>query len=139
MHHNNFLTWRCKLDTPLTETDASTSKSSGSCCSSFSYWKTPDMACLLIPKMTCHPTLKNVSILEISSPNGYGAVNFEPALFQFVAQFQNLKLTCRQIEDASYDVHLPFYSLPIFHRIKFWNEKLHGNITMDSVHAYPAK
>ena len=131
MHHNKFLTWRCKLDTPLTETDASTSESSGSCCSSFSYWKTPDMVFSLIPKMTRHPTLKNVSILEISSPNGYSAVNFEPTLCRFIAQFQNLKLTC--------DIHLPSYSLPVFHKIKFWNKKLHGNITMDSVHAYPAK
>ena len=131
MHHANFLTWRCKLDTPA-ETD-------GSSHSSFSCWKIPDMACSLIPKMTRHPTLKNVSISDISSPNGYGAVNFEPALCQFVAQFQNPKLTRRQIEDASYDIHLPFYSLPVFHKIKFWNEELHGNITMDSIHAYPAK
>ena len=139
MHHANFLTWRCKLDTHSMETDASTSESSGLCGSSFSCWKILDMACSLIPKMTRHPTLKNVSILEISSLNGYGAVDFKPALCRFVAQFQNPKLTRRQIEDASYDIHLPFYSLPVFHKIKFWNEELHGNITMDSIHAYPAK
>jgi hypothetical protein len=97
------------------------------------------MACSLIPKMTRYPTHRNVSISEISSPNGYGAVNFEPALCRFIAQFQNPKHTRRQIEDASYDIHLPFYSLAVYHKIKFWNEKIHGNVTLDSIHAYPAK
>ena len=139
-HHNNFLTWRCKLQANAlssmsvdSETDANHDTSSFSC------WEIPEMACSLIPKMTQHLTRKNVPISEISSPDGYGAVNFEPALCRFVAQFQNPKLTRRQIEDASYEVHLPFYSLPVFHKIKFWNEELYGNITMDSIHAYPAK
>jgi hypothetical protein len=83
--------------------------------------------------------LRNISLSEISSPDAYGAVNFEPALCRFIAQFQNLKLTHRQIEDASYNIHLPFYSLAVFHKIKFWNEKIHGNITLDSIHAYLAK
>ena len=131
MLHANYLMWRCKLDAPSMETDSTSS--------SFSCWEIPDMACSLTPKMTRYPTLKNVPISEISSPNGYGAVNFEPALCRFIAQFQNPKLTRRQIENVSYDIHLPFYSLDVFHKIKFWNEELHGNITMDSIHAYPAK
>ena len=124
MHHSNYVMWRCKPDAV---TNANTS-----------CWEIPDMTCSLIPKMTRHPTHRNVSISRISSPNIYGAVNFEAALCRFVAQFQNPKLTRRQIEDASYDIHLPFYSLPVFHKIKFWNEELHGNVTIDSIHAYPA-
>ena len=89
--------------------------------------------------MTRHPTCKSIPITEISSPNGYGAVDFEAALCRFIVQFQNPKLTRRQIEEASYDVHLPFYSLPVFHKIKFWNEEVHGNVTLNSIHAYPAR
>ena len=80
-----------------------------------------------------------MSITEITSPNGYGAVDFEAALCRFIVQFQNPRLTCRQIEEASYDVHLPFYSLPVFHKIKFWNEEVHGNVTLDSIYAYSAR
>ena len=132
MHHANYVMWRCKLDTLSPVTDASTS-------SSFSCWEIPDMACSLIPKMTRHPTHKNVPISEISSPNIYGAVNFETALCRFISQFQNPTLTRRQIEEASYDIHLPFYSLPVFHKIKFWNEEIYGNVTIDSIHSYPAR
>ena len=140
MHHANYVMWRCKFNalqvskSKSTITDASTSESLPS-----PHWEIPDMACSLIPKMTRHPTHRNVPISEISSPDIYGAVNFEAALCQFVAQFRNPKLTRRQIEEASYDVHLPFYSLSVFHKIKFWNEELHGNVTIDSIHAYPAR
>ena len=89
--------------------------------------------------MTCHATCKSISITEITSPNGYGAVDFEAALCQFIVQFQNPKLTCIQIEEASYDVHLPLYSLPVFHKIKFWNEEDHENVTLNSIHAYSAR
>jgi hypothetical protein len=27
----------------------------------------------------------------------------------------------------------------VFHKIKFWNEVAHGNTTLDSIHAYPAR
>jgi hypothetical protein len=97
------------------------------------------MACTLIPKMTRHPTRKSVSIAEIASQNGYGALNFEAALCRFVVQFRDPKLTRHQIEEAFYDVHLPFSSLSVFHKIKFWNEEVHGNVTLDSIHAYPAQ
>ena len=138
MHHNNFMMWRCKLDALSMDSD-SLRPVTGANTSSFSCWEIPDMSCSLNPKMTRHPTHSNVSISDIASLNGYGAVNFEPALCRFVAQFQNPKLTRRQIEEASYNIHLPFYSLPVFHKIKFWNEKLYGNITIDSIHAYPVK
>jgi len=89
--------------------------------------------------MTRHPTRKSVPLADIISPNGYGAVDFEAALSRFIVQFQNPKLTRRQVESASCDIHLPFYSLPVFHKIKFWNEAAHGNTTLDSIHAYPAR
>ena len=140
LHHANYVKWRCKLDTgTLSDLESTVTDSTGSTSSSISRWEIPDMACSLIPKMTCHPTHRNVSISEISSPNIYGAVDFEAALCQFVAQFQNPKLTRCQIEDASYNIHLPFYSLPVFHKIKFWNEEFYGNVTIDSIHAYPAR
>ena len=140
LHHVNYVKWRCKLDTgTLSDSESMVTDSTGSTSSSISRWEILDMACLLIPKMTRHPTHRNVFILEISSPNIYGTVDFEAALRQFVAQFQNLKLTRHQIEDASYDIHLPFYSLPVFHKIKFWNEEFYRNVTIDSIHAYLAR
>ena len=36
-------------------------------------------------------------------------------------------------------MHLPFSSLSVFHKIKFWNEEVNGNVTLDSIHAYPAQ
>ena len=134
MHHINYIAWRLEHEQSKSDLTIPSSDKSSFCC-----WETPDMACTLNPKMTRHPTRKSVSMVEIASPDGYGALNFEVALCKFIVQFRDPKLTRRQIEDASYDVHLPFYSLPVFHKIKFWNEEVHGNATLDSIHAYPAQ
>jgi hypothetical protein len=133
MLHINYIAWRRSNDSNLMIPSSDKSESSFCC------WETPDMACTLNPKMTRHPTRKSVSMEEITSPNSYSALDFEAALCRLVVQFRDPKLTRRQIEDASYDVLLPFYSLPIFHKIKFWNEEVHGNVTLDSIHAYPAQ
>ena len=130
MHHMNYIAWRTAqaVSTPPPDPHSPSS-----------YWEPPDMACTLFPKMTRHPTRKSVLLADIISSNGYGAADFEAALSRFIVQFQNPKLTRRQVESASCDIHLPFYSLPVFHKIKFWNEAAHGNTTLDSIHAYPAR
>jgi hypothetical protein len=132
MHHANYIVWRSTQMASLAESLTNNILTSH-------YWEPPDMACTLFPKMTRHPTRKSVRLTEIISSDGYGATNFEAALSRFIVQFQNPKFTRRQIEAASCEVHLPFYSLPIFHKIKFWNEEAHGNTTLDSIHAYPTR
>lgn len=119
--HTNYVVWRNANSPPPNSFDP------------------PDMSCMLHPKMTRHPTRKSVTLDEISSPAGYGALNFETALCRFIVQFQNPRFTRRQIDDTSFDIHLPFYSLPVYHSIKFWNQAVHGNTTLDSIHAYPSQ
>ncbi|KIM46872.1 hypothetical protein M413DRAFT_16473 [Hebeloma cylindrosporum] len=132
MHHANYIAWRTQMSQEPQTTTAIVSPPPH-------LWEPPDMACVLHPKMTRHPTCKSVSLEDITSPDGYGAQNFETALCQFIVQFQNPKIMHCQIEEASYHVHLPFRSLPVFHKIKFWNEQVHGNTTLDSIHAYSAQ
>lgn len=131
-HHANYAAWReahqDSLNTPVDSIAASRD-----------LWEPPDMACELNVKMTRHPTKKSVHLDAIISPTGHGATAFIPALCRFIVQFQNPAFTRGQIELAAQEIHLPFRSLPVFHRIKFWNKTVHGNQTLDSIHAYPSR
>ena len=73
MHHKNYIAWRTQtaqaVPAPLPNPHLTPS-----------YWEPPDMACTLFPKMTRHPTCKSVPLVEIISPDGYGATDFEAAL-----------------------------------------------------------
>ncbi len=135
MHHANYAAWR---EAQLRNSEVSATAVSTPI-DARSTWEAPDMACSLNVKMTQHPTVKSVSLETIISLDAYGATSFIPALCRFVAQFQNPGRTPSEIELASLDVHLPFKSLGVFHRIKFWNQSVHGKTTLDSIHAYPAK
>jgi Plavaka transposase len=129
MLHTNYISWRqMQNSSHPTEPSQSLPRST---------WDPPDMACILHPKMTQHPTHKSVHLDQIISLECYGASNFVPAFARFVAQFRNPHLTTRQIEDEAIDVHLPFHDVAVFHKIKFWNEVVHGNETLDSIHAHP--
>lgn len=87
--------------------------------------------------MTRHPTRKSVALAEITSTSHYGARFFTPALARFVLQWRNPQWTSRQIEYHVGDFILPFDRLPVFHRIKFWNEAIYGKETVDAVHVHP--
>ncbi|KAF9477316.1 hypothetical protein BDN70DRAFT_838060, partial [Pholiota conissans] len=129
-HHANYAAWR------LRRCEGEGQDEDGQADSS---WRPPDMACDLHVKMTKHPTHKSVPLSTIVSREGYGAVSFVPALCRFIAQFRNPQQTRGQIEAAAVEIHLPFHSLPVFHRVKFWNPDVHGTETLDSVHAHPAR
>ncbi|KAI0370148.1 hypothetical protein BV20DRAFT_944964 [Pilatotrama ljubarskyi] len=101
-------------------------------------WQPPDMACQLHVKMTRHPTRKAVPLADIISDSHYGATFFIPALARFVAQFNNPSLTLNQIEERAADVLLPVSTLPVYHKIKFWNNDVYGASTLDSIKAYPS-
>lgn len=130
LYHSNYVAWRIQqpvIGPPTVATH------------SVIRWQPPDMACSLHHKMTRHPTRKAVSIEEITSPTGYGAVNFVAAFARFVVQYNNPTLSPRQVEELAADVHLPFRTLPVFHRIKFWNQAVHGKDTLDSIHVHPRR
>jgi len=128
MIHTNYISWR-QSQTSLQTTE----------CSPLPHttWDLSDMTCVLYPKMTRHPTRKSVHLNEIISLEHYGASNLVPEFTRFVTQFRKPHLTARQIEDEAIDIHLPFHDIAVFHKIKFWNQDIGGNDTLDSIHAYP--
>ncbi|KAL6299809.1 hypothetical protein BKA93DRAFT_888051 [Sparassis latifolia] len=100
-------------------------------------WEPPDMACALHQKMTRHPTRKGVDLELLASPSHYGATFFVPALTRFIAQYNNPTFSIQQIEECAATIRFPYHSVPVFHKIKFWNEEVHGQETLDSIHAHP--
>ncbi|KAH7904812.1 hypothetical protein BJ138DRAFT_1018597 [Hygrophoropsis aurantiaca] len=70
-------------------------------------------------------------------PTHYGATYFVAALARFIVLYNNPHLSARDAEEKAMDIHLPFNTLSVFHRIKFWNEEVHGNETLDSIHVQP--
>ncbi|KAI9059490.1 hypothetical protein FKP32DRAFT_1614234 [Trametes sanguinea] len=101
-------------------------------------WQPPDLTCALHVKMTRHPTRKAVPLAEITSSSGYGAQFFVPALARFVVAWRHPDFSARLVEYHAEDFIVPFHALPVFHRVKFWNESVYGNQTIDSVHVRPA-
>ncbi|KAI0673077.1 hypothetical protein C8Q78DRAFT_970143 [Trametes maxima] len=100
-------------------------------------WRPPDLDAELELKMTKHPTRKAVPLEEIMSPSGYGATFFVPALARFVVQWRHPEYTSRQVEYFAHDFITPFDRLPVFHRVKFWNNEIYGKTTIDSIHIHP--
>lgn len=87
--------------------------------------------------MTKHPTQKAVLLDKLISRSHYGATFFIPTFARFVVQHNNPNLSLRQIEDRARYFRLPFSSLPVYHRIKFWNDNVFGPNTLDSIHVHP--
>ncbi|KAG1729302.1 hypothetical protein EDD22DRAFT_982670 [Suillus occidentalis] len=79
--------------------------------------------------MTKHPTVKAVTIDKLA--NEYGATHF------------NESLAFMQLEDRAADIHIPFRTLPVFHKVKWLSADVcgHGDspVTVDSVHARPGR
>ncbi|CDO75782.1 hypothetical protein BN946_scf184792.g4 [Trametes cinnabarina] len=100
-------------------------------------WRPPDPTAPLQVKMTRNPTRKSVLLRDIVSPSQYGAQFFIPALARFVTQWCNPGYSARQVEYYAEDFITPFDRLPVFHRIKLWNEAVYGKETVDSVHVHP--
>ena len=128
MIHTNYISW-WQSQTSLQTTEHSPLP--------HMMWDSPDMACVLHPKMMLHPTRKSVHLDEIILLAYYGASNFVPAFATFITQFCKPHLTAQQIEDEAIDVHLPFHDIAVFHQIRFWNQDIGGNDTLDSIHAHP--
>ncbi|KAI0629507.1 hypothetical protein C8Q77DRAFT_1065092 [Trametes polyzona] len=100
--------------------------------------KPPDLDAPLHVKMTRHPTRQSVALDDIISPSQYGARFFVPALARFVVRWRHPEYSSRLVEYHAHDILMPFNRLPVFHRIKFWNEHVYGKKTVDSIHVHPA-
>ena len=68
-------------------------------------------------KMALHPTLRTVSFDDLALR--YGAVDFQDALADFIAQFNNPTASGTSLSTLAADTLIPFRSVPVHHRIKF--------------------
>ncbi|THH20297.1 hypothetical protein EUX98_g8611 [Antrodiella citrinella] len=92
-------------------------------------------------KMTKHASKKSVQLESLVTD--YGARFFVDALTRYVVSHCDPTLTRAQVEHKSYDIALPFRSLPVYHKAKFWlgdakNHRLSSN-EYDVIHATPAR
>ncbi|EPQ52542.1 hypothetical protein GLOTRDRAFT_79649 [Gloeophyllum trabeum ATCC 11539] len=92
-------------------------------------------------RMARHPTLKAVSLPTVRSE--YGAEFFNAALARFVVQYHNPQLSRAQLEDAAASLTIRFQTIPVYHKIKFWNTDPFGRKSLldsaDAVHVRPAR
>ncbi|KAG1894665.1 uncharacterized protein F5891DRAFT_1254818 [Suillus fuscotomentosus] len=104
----------------------------------------PEMTFHHTQTMTKHPTIKAVTLDKVA--NEYGATHFDECLACYVAKATlpvNTAVTARQLEDRAADIHIPFQRLPVFHKVKWLLDNVHGDgdppVTVDSVHARPGR
>lgn len=70
-------------------------------------------------QMTRNPT-KTVSLTKITSD--YGAPLFSEALQMVVAHYQHPTASQARLNYVAPKIALPFISIPVYHKIKFWNQ-----------------
>ena len=72
----------------------------------------------------------------------YRATDFESALYHRILQIRDPGLSTRQLRQLSAGSSLPFNTVNVYHRIKFWNPDAQGRDecpdTLDSAHARPS-
>lgn len=99
----------------------------------------PDMTFRRLQTMPKHPTAKAVTIDRLV--DDYGATFFREALARYITQLRHAKdpnpLHERALEILARDIHFPFRTLPVFHRIKWVS--VDATVTLDSVHARPQR
>ncbi|KAF9471791.1 hypothetical protein BDN70DRAFT_819556 [Pholiota conissans] len=92
--------------------------------------------------MAKNPTRRAVGFDELRDK--YGATDFEYVLARFVIQCQNPTFTRAQIEASASSLHLPFYGVAVFHRLKFWSNDAYAydplaRQVVDSIHVEPTR
>jgi hypothetical protein len=127
MRHDKYVNWRCAS---LEETEPYRSRP-------------PDMTFRRLQMVTKHPSAKAISIDKLVED--YGATYFREALARYITQLSHandpIPLRSRALDVFAQDVHFPFRTLPVFHRIKWLSVDARGHgdatATLDSVHARP--
>ncbi len=92
--------------------------------------------------MTKHPTFVRLPLTKLRSD--YHASSFTEALQRFVAQYQHPNATPAYIKALAPTIHIPAYSFPVYHRLKFvsydvYREKPLLESVVDSLHVEPAR
>ncbi|KAG1829553.1 hypothetical protein DFJ58DRAFT_719679 [Suillus subalutaceus] len=102
----------------------------------------PEMTFCHTQTMMKHPTIKAVTLDKVV--NKYGTTHFNASLAHYVAKVTlpaNTTVMARQLEDQASDIHIPFRTLPVFHKVKWLSADVRGHgdplVTVDSVHARP--
>jgi hypothetical protein len=92
--------------------------------------------------MMKHPTIKAVTLDKVV--NEYDATHFNESLTHYVAKATlptNTTVTARQFKDWAADIHIPFWTLPVFHKVKWLSADIcgHGDplVTVNSVNVHP--
>lgn len=80
-------------------------------------------------KMARNPALKAVSFDDLA--HKYGAIDFQDALADFIAQINNPTASGASLSTLASDTLIPFRTVPVHHRLKFSN--LDGSEIVDSV------
>jgi hypothetical protein len=89
--------------------------------------------------MSKTPSVSSVDFNTLVSD--YGVVDFRQALTVFITSYNQPSLNCCQLQNEAYKILLPFKKVPVFHKIKVWNddpqERVDGKKTLDVIHCHP--
>ena len=85
-------------------------------------------------KMTRFPSLYSVSIEDLISK--YGATLFRSAIARFATVWRNPQITRLRLEQDIQDVHIPFTTVSVYHRIRY-RDKTFEVPTVDSIQIRP--
>ncbi|KAJ7489503.1 hypothetical protein FB451DRAFT_1337209 [Mycena latifolia] len=125
LQHDKFIRWCCAGSPPPTTRN--------------SEWRPANFVQHRHLQMTKFPSVYGVKMGTLTT--AYGAEYFCDAFARFIVGFKNLALSKRQVEMAAADFSLPFQSVSVYHKIKFWNEDPLGHEdtrdTLDVVHVKP--
>jgi hypothetical protein len=92
-------------------------------------------------KMAKHPSVRAVPLATLDCE--YGAHRFRHELTVFIARENYSTLTPAQLLNTARNIKLPFQTLPVFHKIKFWNPdaqgRTHAPKTLDVAHILPGR
>ncbi|TFY57388.1 hypothetical protein EVJ58_g7052, partial [Rhodofomes roseus] len=89
--------------------------------------------------ITRNPTCTSVPFAKMESQ--YGASDFEETLKEFIIRHKHPELSGRDLAETISLYDLPFRSVSVWHKVKFWNQdafkRRNAPETMDVIHARP--
>ncbi|KAM6499250.1 hypothetical protein JOM56_004758 [Amanita muscaria] len=87
-------------------------------------------------KMTRYPTIQAVSLDDLVLK--YGAEFFCDAFARYVVLWRNPHISRANLESEALDVHIPFRTVSVYHRIRFEDKgQGHGDTYPDTIHIQP--
>jgi hypothetical protein len=61
----------------------------------------------------------------------------------FIAAYNDPSLNRHQLQNAAYRIFFPFQKVPVFHKVKIWNDdpldRVDGKKALDVIHSCPAR